>query len=617
MSDNENVIRGYLYGSLCSSPRIWDRIRDARIIATQSNQNVATVDSLARNLDRQPRQVVEILDPEAVADLPSDAMRATTDAEGRFEFKLSEEYKGDLLDLVAIVDRVPTPTLDQDVAKLPREIHISLGTVRPIQFDTHWNLISVIPMPLWCHIRALADMWVIVGRVETSNGAQGIGNVTVRAFDRDIVQDDQLGTDTTSSTGLFRIDYPGSNFRQGTIFDVELIGGPDVYFEVEDSDGNLILDEPASRGRSVDRRDRSHCFCVHLRSEIEAPPDEAIPGVWTGIGTAFTIPDTSSLNSFNAEGYAGAAEYGLTSVIRGTGSAPRISNGNNVEYRFLVSDATTSNGVAPPAPASFSRIVGTGTDVNLFASIRLGQMVRLSPFRIVNVDSQLVDVDGDGWLDVNAAIERTFLAHPTLTPADLGDFDWVDSDGLMGIDTRNLTIEPNVPGGITPGDPVPPSDRIAIEKKALRFEIREVIDKSLSLFVTMPGSGVALNSAVMNNNPAHIGLAMADHLTGTSCDPLSGSPDVAYTVHHPHLRSVNIQVVSNDGSYNNPVSDGSIPIAGNTSALVNHANNGTAALAAGLHKCSYITTLGVRRRLHTGDSAVAPNNPQVSFYYEP
>ncbi len=617
MFDNENVIRGYLYGSLCSFPRNWDRVRDAEIIAIQSNRSIATVDSLARGIENQSRQVVEVLDNDAVADLPTDAMRARSDEDGQFEFKLSEEYKGDLLDLYAIVDRVPTPTLDEPFEMLPRQVVLSLGTCRPIRFAGHWNLISVIPMPTWCRIRAQADMWVIVGRVETSNGTQGIGNVTIRAFDRDIVQDDLLGVDTSSSAGLFRIDYPGSNFRQGTIIDVELFGGPDIYFEVEDADGNLILDEPPSQGRSLNRRDRGHCFCVRLRTNVEGPPIGPIPGLWTGIGTAFTIPDFSSLNSFTTDGYAGGAQYALTGVIRATGSAPVQSNGNPVEYRYIVSDSTTQNGSPPPAGGNFTRIVGAGTDVNLFASTRLGQMIRYSPLRIVDVDSELVDLDADGWLDVNAAIERAFVADPILTPADLGDFEWLDSDGLMGINTNNLTNESNVPSGITPGDPVPTTDRIGVERKALRFEIREVVDKALNLFVSMPGSGVTLNNAVMNNNPAHIGLAMTDHLTGTSCDPLTGAPDVAYTVHHPHLRSVNIQVVSNDGSYNNAVGDGAIPIAGNTSAAVNHVNNGTATLPAGLHKCSYITTLSVRRRLHTGDGALPPNTPQVSFYYEP
>ena len=37
----------------------------------------------------------------------------------------------------------------------------------------------------------------------------------------------------------------------------------------------------------------------------------------------------------------------MTSVVRATGSAPLESNGNNVEYRFLVSDITTPNGAAP------------------------------------------------------------------------------------------------------------------------------------------------------------------------------------------------------------------------------------------------------------------------------
>ena len=635
MQDTEQrhcTIRGYLYGAVCGDLRVWDRIAGADVFAVPSKKDDPDVDSLPRPGSSDNRRAVRDVDPEEIKKLTADAARAKTDDDGGFCF-VEPNYDGGCIDLYACVDQVPTPALGGGSMPLPEPECLFLGTFRPFQFDDTWYLVAVVPQQLWCGIRRKADAWVIVGRVTScDDNTVGIGTLDVTAFDKDITQDDDLGTATTNANGIFRIDYPGSKFRQGTWLDIELFGGPDVYFKIVDQSSNVLLDEPRIRGRSSGRRDRGPCFCVELCVPVDPPPEGVIPGVWTGVGTAFTIPDGVSLNDFDADGYAGAARYAFHSTIRTTGSAPRVTlGGYPVEYRFIVSDVTTDNGTAPPADANFTRVVGTGADIDLFTSTRVATMHRplgSLPERTVKIYAQLVDLDA-GWFDVNAAIERTFLTDPTLTPADIVDFDFIDDDALMAIDTTKLTAEADVPlPGGQPGDAVPAGDRIAIEKKAIRFEMREVVDKSLNLFNTMAGSGKTLNSMVMNNNPAFLKVAMTEHLAGGNlCEPLSGPPPhVAFTAYHPHTRSVSVSVVSNDAAYSEnlddtatkpPTSDDNIPLSGNTSEAIAHLHNPSVDLPPTLHRCTYIVTLSVLRRLHTGDGAVPANHDQTSFFYEP
>ncbi|OUC16429.1 MAG: hypothetical protein B0A82_01740 [Alkalinema sp. CACIAM 70d] len=625
------TIYGYLYGAICPNFLVWDAIGGAEIYARTSERQEAITDSLARPNQSSLKAVVEEIEEAGLQNLiaPSSIMRATTDDRGAFCL-FDPDYQGQLIDLFACIRRIPAPTLEQGSVELERPLCLFLGTYKPFKFGDRWYLIAVIPAGIWCRIRRKADLWVIVGRVTPCDKPTvGLGALTVTARDVDIVQPDFLGTGVTNAMGVFRIDYPGANFRQGTWIDVELFGGPDVYFKIEDAEGNVLLDEPPMRGRAAGRGDRGPCFCVNLCVEVPVPPDPNIPSVWTKVGTQFTIPDAAVLNDFDTDGYAGTAKYAFHGTIRLLGSAPRLtSSGNSVEYRFLVSDVTTPNGTAPPADTDFSRIVGVGANVPLFAKTQIGQMVRYSPYRIVDIYAEQADLDSEGWLDINTSITRTFAADPLLSPADIPDFVWVDGDALMAINTTALTTQPNVPSGVgNPGERVPPANRIAIEQKAIRFEIREVINKAANLFNPMPGSGTTLNTIVLNNNITYMKVAMAEHLSSTACTPLSGSPHVAFTAYHPHIANVSINVHSNNGVYNQNLNDAAskpatsnaaIPLSGNTnSSGVNHLHNPAVMLPAGLIKCTYIVTLEVLRRLHNGDTAVIPNWVQTSFYYEP
>ncbi|HWM89589.1 MAG TPA: hypothetical protein VN493_02360 [Thermoanaerobaculia bacterium] len=627
LSDRRCTLKGYLYGLLCGKLKIFDRIAGAEIYAIPSKHKEASGDSLgtadhASDLKRALRAVSEEDLKGALANAGL-VLKGKTEEDGSFCL-IERGYQGGLLDLYAVIDNVPLPKHRQRTAPLRERKILFLGTYDPLRSGEEGLVKIILPSKIWCWLKKLADAWTIVGKVTACKDKNvGIGNVTVTAFDVDWLQQDNLGSDVTSGSGIFRIDYPGETYRKGTWIDVELFGGPDVYFKIVDADGNVLLQENPSQGRTPGRHDSGPCLCVELCVDVPVTDPGPIPTIWTKVGLAFTIPDGALLNGFDADGYAGAAKNALTSVIRMTGSAALTTGaGNPIEYRFLVSDTTTPNGGPPPAIGNFSRIVGVGANATLFEPIQVGQMLRFSPFKIVDIVAQVTDLDANGWLDVNRSIERTFIERLDVDPVDIPDFVYIDSDGLMGINTTVLTTEPDVPGAAAgPGQAVPAGDRIGIEKFAVRFEAREVIDKATSTFGAMPGDGTTLNSMIVNNNPPFLKLAMKEHLESTPCAILTGSIHVAYTVHHPHLSSTSIGIASNDGSYNVSLSDPPIPFAGNTNPALVHANNPALPVPNSppnvLHKCTYLVSLVTGLRLHNGDGGVGPWMIQTTFFYEP
>jgi hypothetical protein len=155
---------------------------------------------------------------------------------------------------------------------------------------------------------------------------------------------------------------------------------------------------------------------------------------------------------------------------------------------------------------------------------------------------------------------------------------------------------------------------------AIRFETREVIDKMTSNYAVLPGSGMTLNSMVVNNNPAFMKLAMKEHLSLGACTPLSGNVHAVYTVSHPHLDDVTITARKNSDISATSLSAAPIPLINNTNTLLDHINNSTGIKINDfltMTKCTYIVKLHVRRRLHTGDNAVSSTHVDTSFYWEP
>ncbi|MEO6721884.1 MAG: hypothetical protein ABIN67_16065, partial [Ferruginibacter sp.] len=368
------------------------------------------------------------------------------------------------------------------------------------------------------------------------------------------------------------------------------------------------------------RNNVGYCLCVDLCTKINVGDDgTTFPSAWTGIGQAFNITTGIGPKDFDAAGYAGGSgKYAISSVIRLTGqAAPKAASGNPIEYRFLVSDNPTPNGGAVPALASFTKIVGVTP--GLFAvSVVAKLMDKTFPFPVYDIYSDQADFDANGWFDMNNAVNRTLVNNGL---GSLSNYWFIDEDTLIAMDTRVLTTAPDVPvAAAAPGSPVPAANKIPIEKVAIRFEIREVVDKPTNNFIIMPGSGKTLNSAIINNNSVFMKLSITELEATGLCTPIGGTVHAKYTVYHPHLGAAFMHLNNNSLTVNrNITGDGFLTLSGNTNPAVDGNANNSLQLnnpPADMTQCTYSLKFYAQPRLHNGDNAWSYSGPleQLFFY---
>jgi len=268
--------------------------------------------------------------------------------------------------------------------------------------------------------------------------------------------------------------------------------------------------------------------------------------------------------------------------------------------------------------------VGAGppADKDLFVPTVMGdlwRLVSLVPFEqeIVTIVAVQSDLSVDGWLDINTVFVNRFIEQG-LDPTTIPSFSWLPRNVLMSINTAALPTVANVPDAVAgPGQPIPAANRLPEQKMSLRFETRNA-----TTHAPMIGNGKVLNSMIVNNNPIFLKMAMKEHLdSGDFCGIIHGVPHIAYTAYHPYLQSVNLNIRSNSGAYNNNMNDlpQNLPLSGNTNDAINHLNNpNLEMLPHPVNKCTYIVTLGARSRRHTGEGQVdGENAPIVAFFWEP
>src|SRR5262249_20966300 len=123
------------------------------------------------------------------------------------------------------------------------------------------------------------------------------------------------------------------------LINFELIGGPDLYFRVEDSGGNPLLDEPVSRGRASDRENAGNCFCVELCVDTQPTPPFNNPW-FTHVGDFHIITDIGSVSGLTSSAVLGhgGPNYGFFGGMKLRGFCPKtspISSPDPMRYRFL------------------------------------------------------------------------------------------------------------------------------------------------------------------------------------------------------------------------------------------------------------------------------------------
>ncbi|PIF33178.1 hypothetical protein CLU81_3757 [Flavobacterium sp. 9] len=553
--------------------------------------------------------------------------KAKTDPKGNFEFEIDDRHVGSDLDIDFICGTVPPkfpkPKRDEIV-----QFHITTLSIHSELEQQTKDINSVwqcnIAYKWWCYIRGhYFDAWVICGHLRNCKTGKPIANAKVTAMDADFLTDDNLGSDTTDASGHFRIDYSSADFKKTFLspwINVEtdpnflsFQSGPDVYFKAELSGTNLINETKADARKNV-----GYCLCVNLCSEINVfdPDGPGFPSAWTGIGTAFSSSFGLGIHDFDADGFAGLGKHVLYSTVRLTGQAAlKSAGGNPIEYRFRISDTTAPNNSAPLAEANFTKIIGV--DSGLFATSTVSKLSRKIPILdhdIIYVDSAQSDFDAEGWFDVNHAIERALVTNG-FTLADLPLYNIIEEDTLISLNTAALTSAPDVPAGLSAGQPIPPANEIPLEKFAIRFEIREVIDKPSNNFAVVPGNGKTLNSAVMNNNPIHRRLVIKELEESTLCTPINGTIHAKYSLYHPYLASGSLHLNNNSLSVNRDISDTIID-----TTLIKRINDNSKLNnpPSDMTRCTYILKLYSSTRKHNGDTDDSDGGTPLEqlFFYD-
>lgn len=555
------IFRGRLCGYICDEcPEPLSRVK-VRLYRTAEGRNVTAL-AVAN-----PKETFQILSDEQVRDKESLLIaEAETDDAGNFSFSLGDEqkYGGEAFEVDVYCGNVPRglkPRHD------PPPVQFSITTLQPLWRQTEGGAVAVfdycVPVRYWCAVLARRRLWVICGRLTTcEKPQQPIAGADVEAFDADWLQDDSLGAATTGADGRFIIYYTRPAFEK-TIFsfiNVELFGGPDVYFKVTFA-GNPILTEGQAEGRSPGRENAHTCLCVHLCTDkLPHTPPEKTPH-WTKVADRFNVqPDLSAPNdNFLPEGYAGAPTeaYVFGGGVMLNGNCPfknAASPTHGLKYRFLAAEwgysapgprpgalPDVSPLPSPPEPNATWKVV-TAASATWVGDVYYNNGV--NPFAKMSV---YVSPDADGWIHLDGTSVTAPLSGGGTTSVVLSDDpltgNWVRSGNLLYMDTVPLTGTPAPPAWASnkaqAGRGLADGEKVIIRRFSEVFQVRDVVTNADVFTETR-------DSIIFDNSPV-VELVNVEQLLSNACSPitLNSSINLRYTVDHPHLRYFHIRIKNN------------------------------------------------------------------------
>lgn len=443
--------------------------------------------------------------------------RAETDLQGNFSVRL-ERYDGEPLEVNLRFDRGP-----QGKGEGAEPLQVSLGTPRLEWQRTEQDSVAVwsyvLPYLWWCWILKYFGIWVIWGRVVTCKERLPLSGFTVRAYDADIfpVLRDYLGSAVSAGDGSFTIYFMSSAFHKAPFgLPGELVKGPDYFFKVEDNNGTVVINEPASAGRAPGRENRPNCFCVELCVDVDAPGPYEQPW-FTNVGNfqITTDMDANGLAKYARFG-AGGTGWGFFGGLRLSGFCPKKStvNGLPMFYRFLVRNLTDGGGDQVVTAAMVaaqrvgSRLLPDGMGGWGFQQIyvdRLGAAMPADP-----ADPAVLVPDANGWVPVlQDALDNGY-------------------QDLLRLDSTTV-----VPGGAAPGNGA--GNAVSSPRNGKLLEI--VYQTTTHPAVGFEHEQVARAKVYVNNwgEVRLLALKQFEDPGATSCDELHDDLDLKYTVDHELL----------------------------------------------------------------------------------
>lgn len=608
-------LHGSLFGYICRDcPRPLSGVK-VRIYAPEERDLIARVAA-------DPRYTsAEVSEKDVEARKRRLLAEGEVGEDGAFEvsFDPKSGYEGGPVDIDIRVERLPQLGEDHVLDGGPRQVHLT--TLQPawreqgdlrVAYWKYW-----LPARLWCRILSWYDIWVICGRVTVCDTGQAVGGVIVEARDVDWLQQDFLGSAMTDAAGGFVIYYPGSAFRKGTFLNIELTGGPDVYFTVRTTGSLVLLAEPPSRGRQPDRENVGNCFCVDLCVRDVPDVKDGI-AVFTHVGKYIHAVDIES--GIGQSGLTKASSPNSNDVrafyrtMRLHGQLPKTLNGHPLEYCF-----------------EWREVDAAGNQISPWTKVLQNQIAR-------TVIGNWSHWDGTQWHT------KDYTVNGTPGPFELVA-SWT-SDGFIKVPQESSVFSPT-------GHFQPNGNQIALISNALvswgSFNMAGKAAGATSApfganryfglrmrarsngIMQGPSAGLLDKIAVENrgydnlqHHPAWAGytspagtlavnLLDIQELQVNGCAEVQDTLTVLVTAAHPNLGGVSLSIVG--GNAASLPAGFTVPSAGLPDERFGTATNSFA--VADLAPCAYIVTLSTQVMLTTGDTVPSNLVDQMAFCKAP
>ncbi|WP_138429570.1 carboxypeptidase regulatory-like domain-containing protein [Fodinibius saliphilus] len=615
------IFEGKLYGRLCDGcnekiPNV--KIRLYRLRESQDETLLAT---------DEPKNNFRILTKKEL-EAKQDYLLAETETNinGGFDFNLDKikGYNGESFEIDVYVESVPGQEKrpqNLDPVQFTADVYKPHPRGEEDKRKAGWEY--YVPYRYWCRIREKLGGYVICGQILDCKTEIPIPNVEVFAHDRDWLQDDDLGSGYTDANGYFRIYYSASDFKKGTVLDVELVGGPDLYFSIKTPMGTPLLAEDPSRGRQPDRENAGACFCVNLCvSHDKIPPPPEPKPAFTNIGGYDYENDIDSIPP--GTGLTNGQGRAFFRTLRLNGTLSKKYNGKQLEYRFETREVD-SNG---NPTGSWKQVKKSQLGKQKMGVLQKSNPAfpASSPNPIKNVDyvikpnqpdeipvSIITDSSGKDWIQVPQEDD-----HP-LDSSGGGYF--TPNHNLVALNTRTLAPFNDVDlSGLVTGDSSTSTGKPLVENKhfAIRMIVREK-GNSATEMVTGICEHIAVNNTLYDGIDSHpswysnvrndqlaVTMVNIDQLQGNGCSGIADQLDILFTAAHPNLGAVNINMTGPGGPYgfNIPAA----PTSGD------HYGTATPNFSvADLNPCAYIVSMSVQVLLTDGDHTPHNRYDKIAF----
>jgi hypothetical protein len=471
----------------------------------------------------------------------------------------------------------------------------------------------------WCRFLEELGVWLITGRMTRQVNGRDTGeplrNLTVTAYDDDIIQDDELGSATTGADGGYAIYYLPADFEEvpswWTPGPIELRPGPDVYVTVANAEGVTLLEESGDRGREPGRENVGPCARIDIQLELDGGVGD--PALFTHVGPFSVAVDIEADGTIvqTSEGFGGPG-WGFTGLLDLRGYVPQTDPDTDAAmwYRFLYE----TDGGERPIVGNLVRAVTVATRFDGFGG---GFLPNTTPIvvdgsgggpgtdpgdpEVYVPTSGNVDDAENGWIPV----------EQTGQPGLLGDG---YGPNLLRLDTRAI-----VPGG-TPSTPAPGSEPATSETgRAVRVVFETTVDDGSGAPSTDPADVQRRGETTIyvNNWPEVREVAVVDDAgTEIGC-AVTDTATVRYTVDHEFLTEYGVGLASpaagGGSAWPTSLLSGSVdrsvtPHGADTAVFgeidlgATYDGSGSFDAFADWPACSYITRVSSRRALTNGRS---------------